>query len=91
MEAIFINNKVFIKLLIPEIDKSYDISLPVNKRIGNIINLLSMAVSEMSNGELRPSKNNVLYNARTGEKYMPNTLLLNTNIRNGTILVLLTN
>ena len=60
MEAIFINNKVFIKLLIPEIDKSYDISLPVNKRIGNIINLLSMAVSEMSNGELRPSKNNVL-------------------------------
>lgn len=91
MEAIFINNKVFIKLLIPEIDKSYDVSLPVNKRIGNIINLLNATISEMSNGELKPSKNNVLYNVRTGEKYMPNTLLLNTNIRNGTILVLLTN
>lgn len=91
MEAIFINNKVFIKLLIPEIDKSYDVSLPVNKRVGNIINLLSATISEMSNGELKPSKNNVLYNVRTGEKYMPNTLLLNTNIRNGTILVLLTN
>lgn len=91
MEAIFINNKVFIKLLIPEIDKSYDVSLPVNKRIGNIINLLNATISEMSNGELKPSKNNVLYNVRTGEKYMPNTLLLNTNIRNGTILILLTN
>lgn len=91
MEAIFINNKVFIKLLIPEIDKSYDVSLPVNKRIGNIINLLNATISEMSNGELKPSKNNVLYNVHTGEKYMPNTLLLNTNIRNGTILVLLTN
>ncbi len=91
MEAIFINNKVFIKLLIPEIDKSYDVSLPVNKRIGNIINLLNATVSEMSNGELTLSKNSVLYNARTGEKYLPNTLLLNTNIRNGTILVLLTN
>lgn len=91
MEAIFINNKVFIRLLIPEIDKSYDVSLPVNKRIGNIINLLNATISEMSNGELKPSKNNVLYNVRTGEKYMPNTLLLNTNIRNGTILVLLTN
>lgn len=91
MEEIFINNKVFIKLLIPEIDKSYDVSLPVNKRIGNIINLLNATISEMSNGELKPSKNNVLYNVRTGEKYMPNTLLLNTNIRNGTILVLLTN
>lgn len=89
MEEISINNKVFVKLIVPEIDESYDIYLPVNKKVGNVINLLNASISEMSNGELGISKNNMLYNARTGEKYLPNTLLLNTNIRNGSVLVLL--
>ena len=42
-------NKVLVKLLVPEIDEEYDIFLPVNKKIGNIINLLIKAVNELSN------------------------------------------
>lgn len=86
---ISINNKVFIKLLIPEIDQTYDIYLPINKKIGSIINLLNEAVSDLSNGELPKSKSNSLYNKKTLEKYSPDTLLYNTNIRNGSVLILL--
>lgn len=83
-----IKNKVFIKLRVPEIDKEYDLYLPVNKKIGNIIILLNQAVCELSNGEMELSDSNKLFNEKTLETYSPDVLLLNTNIRNGTVLVL---
>jgi hypothetical protein len=82
-------NKVLVKLIIPEIDQEYDVILPINKKIGNIINLLNESIDELSSGELVKSKSNKLYNAITNEKYSPDILLANTNIRNGTILILI--
>ncbi len=88
-ERIFINNKVIVKLIVPEIDKTYDIYLPINKKVGNIIDLLNQAIYEMTNSEIELSNSNSIYNAKTGEKYSSDILLYNTNIRNGTILILL--
>ncbi len=82
-------NKVLVKLIIPEIDQEYDVVLPINKKIGNIINLLNESIDELSSGELVKSKSNKLYNAITNEKYPSDILLANTNIRNGTILILI--
>ena len=82
-------NKVLVSLSIPEIDKNYDVYLPINKKVGNIINLLNKAISELTDGELALSNYNSLYNATTKEKYQSNILLASTNIRNGSSLVLL--
>lgn len=82
-------NKVLVLLIIPEIDKKYDVYLPINKKIGNIINLLNKAINELSDGEYLLSTTDSLYNALTNEKYPSDTLLANTNIRNGSILVLI--
>ena len=75
--------------MVPEIDKSYDVYLPVNKKVGNIINLLNSSISEMSSGEFPVSNNNKLYNSRTLERYASNVLLYNTTIRNGSVLILI--
>lgn len=83
-----IKNKVFVKLIVPEIDKTFDVYLPVNKKMGNIIMLLNQAINELSLGEYNISNTNLLYNVSTKEVYTPDILLLNTNIRNGTTLVL---
>ncbi len=83
------NNKVFVKLIVPEIDKTYDVYLPINKKVGNIINLLNQAIYEMTNKEIKPSNSYSLYNKKTGEKYLSDILLFNTNIRNGTNLILI--
>ena len=88
-EVVSIKNKVLVELIVPEIDRTYQIYLPINKKIGNIINLLNEAIFELSNGELPQSKSNSLYNVDTLEKYLPDILLINTNIRNGTRLVLI--
>lgn len=88
-KVVNIKNKVLVELIVPEIDKTYQIYLPINKKIGNIINLLNEAIFELSNGELPQSKSNSLYNVDTLEMYLSDKLLINTNIRNGTRLVLI--
>jgi len=82
-------NHVFVKIIVPEIDQSFNVYLPINKKIGNIINLLNDNISELSDGELLKSNSNSLYNASTMEKYNSDVLLFNTTIRNGTTLILL--
>ena len=42
------NNKVLIKLYVPNIDKDYDIWIPINKRIYNVINLLIKVINEFN-------------------------------------------
>ena len=34
-------NKVLVELVVPTIETSFDVYLPINKRIGNIITLLN--------------------------------------------------
>ena len=82
-----IKNKVFVKVIVPEIDQSFDLYLPVNKKIGNIITLMGNAISELVNEEKQFSKTALLYNQNTNERYSSDVLLANTNIRNGTTLV----
>ena len=83
------NNKVLVNVNIPEIDRNYDMYLPINKKIGNIIILLNKAINELTDGEFELSNNNRLYNSTTRELYTSDILLANTDIRNGTSLVLL--
>ena len=82
-------NKVLVELIVPTIESSFDLYLPINKRIGNIIALLNKTVSEISDGCYEGNSNTSLYNRDTNQKYEVNTLLYNTDIRNGTTLILL--
>ncbi len=83
------NDKVNVKLIVPEIDEVYDILLPINKKMGTILKLLNKSVNELSNEIFPISEKNKLYNCETLELYDPNKLLFKTDIRNGTKLVLL--
>ena len=82
-------NKVLVELIVPTIESRFDLYLPINKRIGNIITLLNKTVSELSDGCYEGNNTTALYNRETNEKYDVNSLLYNTNIRNGTTLILL--
>lgn len=86
--VIIMNNKVLIKLIVPEIENDYDLFIPINRRIGDIIKLISSAINEMSDG-IFIEKNRNLYNRDTGFQYYINDLVRETDIRNGTVLVLI--
>lgn len=82
-------NKVLVEIVVPEILQTFDVYLPINKKMGNIIVLLNKAINELSNNCYPISQNKVLYNANTKELYQSDILLFNTNIRNGSKLVLI--
>lgn len=82
-------NKVLVELIIPEIESRFDVYLPINKRIGSIITLLNKSISELTNGCYVGSNTTALYNRNTSTKYQANMLLYDTDIRNGTTLILL--
>ena len=82
-------NKVLVQIIVPDVDKNFDVYLPINKKIGNIINLLNDSIIEITNGIYSGSNKTALYNRNTGEKYDVDKLLIDTDIRNSTVLVLL--
>ena len=82
-------NKVLVELVVPTIESSFDVYLPINKRIGNIITLLNKTISDFSEGCYEGNKYTSLYNRETSTKYDVNALLYDTDIRNGTTLILL--
>ena len=82
------NDKVNVKIIVPEINESYDVLLPINKKIGTIVKLLIKAVHELSNNSFPNLPFCKLYNVDTMQVYDWNLLLYNTDIRNGTRLVL---
>ncbi len=80
-------NKVLVHLLIPEIDQEYDIFIPINIRIGTVIELLNKSLVELTNGIYQPRDNRNLYNLENSGVYQINDLVRNTNIRNGVSVV----
>lgn len=82
------DNKILVKLIVPELETTYNIYLPLTKRIGNVINLLIKSLIDLGyDYDFNPKI--ALYNKKTGEKYPSNSIIYNTNIKNGTELILL--
>lgn len=82
-------NKVLVKLYVPIIEEQYDIWLPLNKKIYNVIKLLIKAINEMSNGNYIPNKVPILYDKITAKPYELNKSVKESDIKNGTEIVLI--
>lgn len=82
-------NKILVKLYVPMIEKQFDIWIPLNKRICNVIKLLVKVIDDFSRGYYKPKKLPTLYDRATAEPYDVNLTVRETSIRNGTELVLI--
>lgn len=81
------NNKVLVNLYIPFLEKKYELFLPANKRIGEIIYLIGKTLPDISGGYYDYKENERLYSRVNGKEYQINEILKNTNIRNGSELI----
>jgi len=82
-------NKYLIELKIPELDKKYDIYIPVNKKLFTVMELILKAVYDINNLDMSNMKKRNLVNKYTGEIYNENKLVRDTSINNGTCLILI--
>lgn len=80
--------KVLVKIYIPEIEENYEIYIPINKTIFQVTKLLNCIISEITS-KVYPIKDvNKLSNRQTGVIYDYNLLVRESDIRNGSELVL---
>lgn len=82
-------NKVLIKLTVPELDSIYDIFIPVNEVIWKVEKLIIKSISDLSLGNFDSKKNYILINKSTSQQYEKNEIVINTDIRNATELILI--
>lgn len=82
-------NKVLIKLIVPEIDNTFDLFIPTNELIWKLKKLIIKSINDLTGDSLDMSKDYVLINKLSGQIYHNNVTVFNTDIRNATELVLL--
>lgn len=82
-------NKVLVEIYIPQLDEEYNIYLPLNKNIANVITLIGKSISELKRIDNFDYNSLSLYNRETTIKYNPDSLIKETNIRNGFRLILM--
>lgn len=82
-------NKVLIKLIVPEINDTYDVFIPVNEVLWKVKAMLVKCVSDLNHIPFEPKKEFLLLNKLNGNLYQNNEVIINTDIRNGSELILL--
>ena len=76
--------KVVCEVSFPSFERTLDITIPVNKSVLYVCELLNKIIQENISASYVPKKESILINKRTGQIYDKNILVKNTDIRNGT-------
>lgn len=84
------NDKVLIKLYVPELDEIYELFIPVNEVVWKIVKLISKSVNDLSFGNFPANKKFLLMNKKSGYIYQMSEIIIKTDIRNSSELILLT-
>jgi hypothetical protein len=77
-------NKVLVNIYIVSLSKNFEIFIPINEKVGNIIKLLCSILID----SIDFSRNNTIMNIESGVCYKNNEIVRDTDIRNDTKLIL---
>ena len=80
-----LDNKLLINIYILSLGKKYEAFIPINEKIGNITKLLNTTMFDSIDFE----KNNRIMNAESGIIYKNNDIIRDTDIENGSSLLLI--
>lgn len=84
-----IENKVLVSVNVPSLEKTFDVYVPVNRKVYSIIRMLKKTLFELSTESFELNNDYVLYNSINGNVYDMNKLIRDTDIRNGSKVILL--
>lgn len=82
-------NKILIELEIPLIEKKYDLFVPINKKVGTIKKLIEESLVEITENAYQITENTNFYSKDTGMIYNVNDTIRDTDLRNGSRIILL--
>lgn len=83
-------NKVLIKIIVPQLQDSFDVFIPVNEQVWKVNKLITKAIYDLEEQIFDMQRDNyVLLNKDTGMIYNDNDIIIDTDIKNATELVMI--
>ena len=84
-----ITNKVLVTVNVPSLERKFDMFIPVNRKVHSVVKMIKMSLFELSMGSFVVDNKYLLYNGETGQSYDMNVLIRDTDIRNGSSIIIL--
>lgn len=81
--------KVLVNIYVPFIEKEYELFIPVNRKISIIKKLICKSIVELSDNNYRVNNTISLSNKENNYIYADDDFVIDTDIRNGTKLILM--
>ena len=83
-------NKILIKVIVPSLNRDFDVYIPVNEVMWKINRLIAKSIFDIVGLPFDLEKNQYIFiNKDTGKVYNNNEIIINTDIRNSTELIML--
>ena len=82
-------NKILIKLYIPSLTQHYDIYIPANEMVWKVKKLIIKSIADLKDVSIEDNQNYILMDMETGKIYKSNEVIIDTDIRNYSKLVLI--
>ena len=82
-------NKINVDVFVPSLNETYNLFIPVNKTVGEVVQLVCKAVNELTDGEYPISNNLSLIDLDSGVSYNFEFSIKDNKVKNGSRLVLL--
>ena len=82
------SNKILVTVVVPMIEETYDIYLPICKNIGVTIDLLSKTINQLSEGYF-PQKDRYILMSSKGTVFDINSNIKEAGIKNGDKIILI--
>ena len=82
-------DKVLVSIYVPYIEQSFDLYIPINKKIIYIKKLIVSSIIELTNNNNIKNDNICLSNKSSNKIYDDQEFVIDTDIRNGTKLILM--
>lgn len=82
-------DKVLVSVYVPYIEQSYDLYIPINKKIIYIKKLIVSSIIELTDNNFKANNDICLSNKNSNKIYYDDEFVIDTDIRNGTKLILM--
>lgn len=83
------NNKLLVELIVPRLEEKFEVFIPINKRIFQVVKLIEKALNEVTNGYYPISDDSVIIDGESGNVYDMNIIVKETKMINGSKIILL--
>lgn len=83
------NEKALVEISVPAAAQKYDVYIPLESKMSDVIKMVAAALSDLSDGKYKATEDAILCDAKTGIIFNINMEVAELGIKNGSHLMLI--